>query len=670
MYLQQAVKSTINTILFLHIIFGGSSNMIVSAFIRATTSSILPLQRSMKWGNSSSRQQYMNVLQNQHEIPTKPKIVDVPLVFVPGMKGTHLAHDDMSRNKQKRKRRAWLTLGNLLNIPPRPDDDPIRDLSLPLTYDYEPPSEGEVGYEYAEHYPRQHKGKLIPDGMVDHIIQVSIGSGKDTARDLNFLPFYGHATQLLREIDKEYHSRLHDGKIESTESFKPQDDNDKYADSKGIIDRVGAFIERTTSTNLSFFNTTTTTTNSTASEQSHHLSKHCRPTAVFTYDWRRSLPELATELHEFCEATFPNQPVQIMAHSLGGLLSFDIMRKHPEKYAPGAVVVGVPFETGIQYLQDLHKGYYTELDRCRQFTPDKQFSMSSHWSFFPITKHRLEDRFVDVTNRCNNGEDVQFDSDQSGIGKQTKLQPKVEGDNAYFDFYSVEEWERNNIGIFGPELDDLLTDDQRQAYKEHMKIQLAAAKEWRKTVLGEGEDDDDIKDYKEEFLPPFVACQSNTIPTLNQILRRRRKKPTENIMTRKGRDISNPYEYDYINGRAVPGDGRIDYDKAFPPDFVSHKRVTLDSPHTKQMCWESSSGSLGRVYEEVAHQAEEYLKRREQEEKQEAISRTLNIGEVMKQESRRSRMKRLAQKARKKMKLSILDTTRRRRFSRFKRRLK
>jgi len=628
----------------------------------------------MKWGNSGRYVLQMSYTtssdsKSSTDESIKPKIVDVPLVFVPGMKGTHLAHtsveDSNNINKQKKKKRAWLTLGNLLNIPPRPDDDQDRDLSLPLTYDYQPPLEGEDGYEYAKHYPRQHRGNLIPDGCVDHIIQVRVGN-EDTTRDLNFLPFYGHATQLLREIDKEYHSRLHDGKIESTESFKQQDDNDKYADSKGIIDRVGAFIERTTSTNLSFLNTTTA--NSTANEQSH---KHCRPTAVFTYDWRRSLPELATELHEFCEATFPNQPVQIMAHSLGGLLSFDIMRKHPEKYAPGAVVVGVPFETGIQYLQDLHKGYYTELDRCRQFTPDKQFSMSSHWSFFPITKQRLEDRFVDVTNRCNNGEDIQFNADQSGIGKQTKLQPKVEGDNAYFDFYSVDEWERNDIGIFGPLYDDLLTDEQRQAYKEHMKIQLAAAKEWRKTVLGEREDDDYLtSDDKEKFLPPFVACQSNTVPTLNQILRRRRKKPTENIMTRKGRDISNPYEYDYINGRAVPGDGRIDYDKAFPPDFVSHKRVTLDSPHTKQMCWESSSGSLGRVYEEVVHQAEEYLKRREQEEKQEAISRTLNIGEVMKQESRRSKMKRLAQKARKKMKFDILDTTRRRRFSRFKRRLK
>ena len=53
---------------------------------------------------------------------------------------------------------------------------------------------------------------------------------------------------------------------------------------------------------------------------------------------------------------FPNQPVQIVAHSLGGLMTFAAMRDHPEKYSPGAVVVGVPFGTGIQYFQDLHKG--------------------------------------------------------------------------------------------------------------------------------------------------------------------------------------------------------------------------------------------------------------------------------------------------------------------------
>ena len=505
--------------------------------------------------------------------------------------------------------RAWLTLSNLLNFPPKPDGCFERDLSLPLTYD----SDG-----------RQHRGKLVPDGIVDHIIEFGSGSSTDendnnTTRaknfvDLNFLPFYGHATRLLKEMDRQYHLRKHDGKLFSTETFQQQDDEtNDISYSKGIFDRVGRFVERTS--NWAFTNTT----NATADEQEalHHPHAHCRPTAVFTYDWRRPLPELCTDLHSFCEETFPNKPVQILAHSLGGLMTFACMREHPEKYEPGAVVVGVPFETGIQYLQDLHKGYYTELDRCRQFKPEAQFTMSSHWSFFPISKKRLEDRFVDVTN--NNS--VKFDADKSGIGKLVPFQPNpVVGENAYFDFYNPDEWESLQLGIFGPEYDDKVTDAEREAYKNHMRIQMDDAKKWRKDIFGEDEDIDNSNDATirgpllDPNFPPFVACQSNTVPTVNQYMRRKRKTIAQNTVTRKGRHPFNAWEYDYINGRSVPGDGRIDFDKSFPPSFVSHKRVTLKSAHAKQMCWEESGGSLNTVYKEVISMTEDYidlLKRRE-----------------------------------------------------------
>jgi hypothetical protein len=124
-----------------------------------------------------------------------PKVVHVPLVFVPGMKGTHLAFAG-NDSPGVRKKRVWLTLGNLLNFPPRPDDDPSRDLSLPLTYDRDPPPEkGEDGHERASRYPRQHRGELVPDGIVDHIIEFNVGGGDGTGNfvDMNFLPFYGHA---------------------------------------------------------------------------------------------------------------------------------------------------------------------------------------------------------------------------------------------------------------------------------------------------------------------------------------------------------------------------------------------------------------------------------------------------------------------------------------------
>ncbi|KAL7517224.1 hypothetical protein ACHAWX_002159 [Stephanocyclus meneghinianus] len=574
--------------------------------------------------------------------------IHVPLVFVPGMKGTHLAFEDGAAEKssKSKKKRVWLTLSHLLNIPPRPDGDPSRDLSLPLTYD-EPKISADSTLSnndclgIASQFPKQHRGKLVPDGIVDHIIEFNIGSAYTTSGedprnfvDLNFLPFYGHITRLLREMDRRYHEKLHDGKTESTDSFRAQDDfvlvekeirsgEDVAHDvkgTKGIFDIVGSFIERTS--NWAFVNAS----NSTADEQqSHHPSKYCRPTAVFSYDWRRSLPELCADLHEFCETTFPDQPVQILAHSLGGLMTFAAMRSHPEKYLPGAVVVGVPFETGIQYLQDIHKGYYTELDRCRQFLPEVQFTMSSHWSFFPISKKRLEDRFVDVTN-CkseNTDQKIKFDADVSGIGKTgTTFQPKVEGANAYFDFYNPEEWERMQLGVFGPEYDDKLSDDERQAYKNHMRTQMEAAKDWRKKVLGEDENVDNesvlVKDISGYPLssninfPPFVACASDKIPTVNQILRRKKQQSSTkntNALTRKGRSTSNIWEYDYINGRSVPGDGRIDYDKAFPPSFIAHKKITLDSTHAKQMCWEESGGSLSVVYKEVVEQVTEYLKR-------------------------------------------------------------
>lgn len=162
-----------------------------------------------------------------------------------------------------------------------------------------------------------------------------------------------------------------------------------------------------------------------------------------------------------------------------------------------------------------------------------------------------------------------------GVSCQTK------GDNAYFDFYDADEWERLDIGIFGPEYDDILDDGQREEYKKHMRIQMKAAKEWRQTVLGEGIDNAEDY-YAETFIPPFVACATDAVPTVNQILRRKRKSTSQSTVTRKGRSPVNQYEYDYVSGRSVPGDGRIDFDKAFPPGFVAHKSVILDSAHAKQ----------------------------------------------------------------------------------------
>ena len=164
------------------IILVGCLNMsrIISALVTVTTpiSSSRQLRSSLHMAYYySTSSMALNASSTSPLNQPPSKLVDVPLVFVPGMKGTHLAFhdDDDAKSTTKKKKRAWLTLGNLLNLPPRPDNDPDRDLSLPLTYDYHPPMEGEDGYEYAKHYPRQHRGKLIPNGIVDHIIELNVG---------------------------------------------------------------------------------------------------------------------------------------------------------------------------------------------------------------------------------------------------------------------------------------------------------------------------------------------------------------------------------------------------------------------------------------------------------------------------------------------------------------
>ena len=152
----------------------------------------------------------------------------------------------------------------------------------------------------------------------------------------------------------------------------------------------------------------------------------------------------------------------------------------------------------------------------------------------------------------------------------------VEGEQVDIDFFDVMEWEKHELGIFSPSWQKSLGEEKINEYKNHMQIQLKATKEFRQTYLSE----ESAKKLDKHKFPPLVVASTNTVPTLNQILRRKR-----NIKMNE-RDASS-WEYDYSNGRCVKGDGRIDYDKSFPLG-VEVKKVQLNSTHAKQMCWESN----------------------------------------------------------------------------------
>ena len=172
---------------------------------------------------------------------------DVPLVFIHGLKGSHLAFHEEEENFKfgvkskyttKKKRRAWLTLSGLLNIPSLDQDHPHRSLALPITYD-------ENGVQHRDH--------LFVDGMVDHIIQFgNDGGSEQNIPSLDFFPFYGHVSEQLNTSDKLYRQKMKGEKIVN------EGDVNAYA----------------------------------------------RPTAIFTYDWRRSIPEVAKEFMNFAKKLF------------------------------------------------------------------------------------------------------------------------------------------------------------------------------------------------------------------------------------------------------------------------------------------------------------------------------------------------------------------------------
>jgi hypothetical protein len=324
------------------------------------------------------------------------------------------------------------------------------------------------------------------------------------------------------------------------------------------------------------------------------------------------------------------------------------MKLYPNKFTVGAVMVGVPFGTGMQYLQDLHKGYFTELGTCRQFLPPTQFTFSSHWSFFPTSTNEIGDLFVDVTEEDQ--DTIEFEADLSTIGKKTNRteisssirRPATPGKRIPIDFYSPDEWEKHEIGIFDPyyKNNHIIDDNTISEYKQHMKIQMDDAKRWRNTILAPlvgNNTTSSNKNKNTHNMPPIIICSTNTIPTVNQILRRRRRTTTprtgsgknkvsdyfpgsllslmekkEQIKEKELDDAASQeedqqkdccWEYDYGSGQSVPGDGRIDYDKSFPPNGVKYKTVDITSLHAKQFCWEDTGdGNLGTIMKQVNEQ--------------------------------------------------------------------
>jgi pimeloyl-ACP methyl ester carboxylesterase len=141
-----------------------------------------------------------------------------------------------------------------------------------------------------------------------------------------------------------------------------------------------------------------------------------RPFYGFAYDWRRDNLETLDALRRCVAAIRARHgagQVEVVAHSLGGLIAWALVNERPQWFAH-ALFAGVPFRGGIGFLADMHRGVPTGLNG-RITSPRMWFSCPSVYAFYP--------------------------SDRSDC-------IEARGQPLALDFYDAASWVRQGLGIF------------------------------------------------------------------------------------------------------------------------------------------------------------------------------------------------------------------------------
>jgi len=196
-----------------------------------------------------------------------------------------------------------------------------------------------------------------------------------------------------------------------------------------------------------------------------------RPFYSFNYDWRREPMETLQQFEKFIEgviAQHPGQKVQVVAHSMGGLITLALLNQRTELFH-SAVFVGVPFSGGIGFLLDMHHGTSVGLNR-RILSPQVLATFPSVYSLFPLTGEGLVD---------------------------------AEGAKISMDFFSVTDWKREQLGVFHPDFGG------GHGYEEFLRTALERVKRFRQMLAPQH------KKY-----PPVWVVNSNTRPTLDVLVKK------------------------------------------------------------------------------------------------------------------------------------------------------
>ncbi|MEC7986600.1 MAG: alpha/beta hydrolase [Myxococcota bacterium] len=232
-----------------------------------------------------------------------------------------------------------------------------------------------------------------------------------------------------------------------------------------------------------------------------------RPFYVFAYDWRRSNMETMRILQEFLRSLKQKHGVspQVIAHSMGGMLIYAALHDDPT-LAQSVIAAGTPFGAGLGLLESIHLGSPLGLNRTILDVKTLGY-MTSVYSFFPATASRLH---------------------------------MADGTEIQHNWYSIEDWEQQRLGMFSLSLDE----KERHLYREHLTRALPEARQFRDRV--------DAPPSDPSTWPPFGLITATQFKTIFSVAR---------DPTRKG-------GWNFTSREMFPGDGTVMYEYMFPQLWV------------------------------------------------------------------------------------------------------
>ena len=235
----------------------------------------------------------------------------------------------------------------------------------------------------------------------------------------------------------------------------------------------------------------------------------------FAYDWRRDNLETVDTFVTFLNRVSQQHggaQVQVVAYSMGGLIAFAALNRRPDLFH-SVLFVGVPFGHTVSFLEDLHAGTATGFN-WRILKPEVLFTFPSAYSL------------------------VSGGDRESGLTEE-------DGTPVQHDWYSVGDWERAGLGLFGR---TAVTQDERT----HLQNALRRSREFR-GLLG-------VSLEMPFHYPPIAVLASNAHPTISKVSRK-------------------SHGWDFNSAPREQGDGRILFAQAVPPDGVPYTLYRTDRAH-------------------------------------------------------------------------------------------